>query len=104
MRRFFSLDAIVRTTWRMLVTRTRLLEWNPVERALESRSQYETCSAYYRTMWIAPGASPLLAAIYLAISRSRRADGGTADPGPLVCCLPRSPGGSAGRFTGAQQN
>ena len=26
---FFSLDAIVRTIWRMLVTRTRLLEWSP---------------------------------------------------------------------------
>ena len=26
---FFSLDAIVRTTWRMLVTHRRLLEWSP---------------------------------------------------------------------------
>ncbi|MFC7095227.1 GH36-type glycosyl hydrolase domain-containing protein [Jeongeupia naejangsanensis] len=25
----FSLDAILRTTWRMLITRRRLLEWNP---------------------------------------------------------------------------
>ena len=29
---FFSLDAIVRTVWRMLVTHRRLLEWNPVGR------------------------------------------------------------------------
>ena len=26
---FFSLDAIVRTIWRMLITQTRLLEWSP---------------------------------------------------------------------------
>jgi len=26
---FYSLDAIVRTTWRMLVTHRQLLEWNP---------------------------------------------------------------------------
>ncbi|MCK7494525.1 MAG: hypothetical protein MZW92_27690 [Comamonadaceae bacterium] len=26
---FFSLDAIVRTAWRMLITHKRLLEWNP---------------------------------------------------------------------------
>ena len=35
---FFSLDAIVRTLWRMLVTRRRLLEWKPVERRRAQRA------------------------------------------------------------------
>ncbi|NTV12234.1 MAG: cyclic beta 1-2 glucan synthetase, partial [Zoogloea sp.] len=53
---FFSLDAIVRTAWRMLVTHRRLLEWNPsseVDREL-ARPGRSDLAALFRSMWIAP--------------------------------------------------
>ena len=53
---FYCLDAISRTLWRMLISRRRLLEWNPsseVERALEESDSTDLVSIY-RTMWIAP--------------------------------------------------
>jgi cellobiose phosphorylase len=62
----FSLDAIVRTTWRMLISRRRLLEWNPsseVDRQL-SRPDRNSLAATYRTMWVGPLISAVLA-IYL---------------------------------------
>jgi hypothetical protein len=63
---FFSLDAIVRTVWRMLVSRRRLLEWNPsseVDREL-SRRDRSTLGAAFRTMWLGPLIA-FVAAIYL---------------------------------------
>ncbi|MBS0554848.1 MAG: cyclic beta 1-2 glucan synthetase, partial [Proteobacteria bacterium] len=53
---FFSLDAIARTVWRMVVTRRRLLEWNPsseAERASAGRGASRLGSVV-RSMWIAP--------------------------------------------------
>ncbi len=53
---FFSLDAIVRTLWRMGVTHRRLLEWNPsreAERTLAGRGRSDL-GAFVRTMWVAP--------------------------------------------------
>jgi len=53
---FFSMDAIVRTTWRMLVTHKLLLEWSPSgdpdknTRSSRMGGLVDTC----RTMWIAP--------------------------------------------------
>jgi cyclic beta-1,2-glucan synthetase len=48
---FFSLDAILRTAWR-LVTHRRLLEWNP---SSDSDSTTRTdLVGFYRMMWIAP--------------------------------------------------
>ncbi|MDD5176392.1 MAG: glucoamylase family protein [Sterolibacterium sp.] len=69
---FFSLDAVVRTAWRMLVTRRRLLEWNPSsevdrESAKRGRSDFGELSASFRTIWIAP-AIAIAAAIHLAIA------------------------------------
>ena len=52
---FFCLDAIMRTIGRMLITRRRLLEWNPssnVDRALE-RNRTDL-RASYRSMGVAP--------------------------------------------------
>ena len=49
---FFSLDAIVRTAVRMLVTHTRLLEWNPSGDA--DRTRRTGLAADLRTMWIGP--------------------------------------------------
>ena len=49
---FFSLDAVVRTGWRMLITHKRLLEWNPSDDPdRNSRSDF---AGSYRAMWIAP--------------------------------------------------
>jgi cyclic beta-1,2-glucan synthetase len=63
---FFSLDAIGRTAWRMLVTHKRLLEWNP---SSDSGGQRRTdFAASWRMMWIAPCLAAA-SAIYLALSR-----------------------------------
>ena len=63
---FFSLDAIIRTGVRILITHKRLLEWNPSgDREPPNRSDLV---ASYRTMWIAPIIA-LAAAIYLAFSK-----------------------------------
>ncbi|MGB9194339.1 MAG: cyclic beta 1-2 glucan synthetase, partial [Azonexus sp.] len=53
---FFSLDAIARTLWRLLISRRHLLEWNPsseVERQLAGRSRSELAGCL-RAMWIGP--------------------------------------------------
>lgn len=49
---YFSLDALARTAWRMLVTRRGLLEWNPSGEAdVHDRTDLVgTC----RTMWFSP--------------------------------------------------
>ncbi len=63
---FFSLDAIVRTVWRMWVTHKRLLEWNlPKDADRQSRTDL---AASWRTMWFAPTLAAS-AGIYLAFSR-----------------------------------
>jgi cellobiose phosphorylase len=53
---YFNLDAIIRTTWRLLVGHRRLLEWNPsseVERQLACRHRGELVASL-RRMWIGP--------------------------------------------------
>jgi cellobiose phosphorylase len=49
---FFSLDAILRTLWRMLISHKKLLEWNP-SNAIDHNSKTNLLSSF-RTMWIAP--------------------------------------------------
>ena len=49
---FFSLDAMVRTAWRMLITHKRLLEWNPSGDS--DRFSRTDLLGSVRTMWIAP--------------------------------------------------
>ncbi len=54
---FFSLDAVARTSWRMLVAGRRLLEWNPsseVDRAAALGGRTDL-AASFRAMWVAPG-------------------------------------------------
>jgi cyclic beta-1,2-glucan synthetase len=63
---FFSLDAILRTAVRMLVTRRRLLEWSPS--ADHDDNARTTFFASCRSMWIAPFLAAA-AGIYLALSR-----------------------------------
>ncbi len=72
---FFSLDAIVRTIWRMLVTRTRLLEWSPSSN--QDRDRRTDLVAYCRTMWIGPVLATA-AVMYLILS----------DPDALDVALP----------------
>ncbi|MDQ1336094.1 MAG: cyclic beta,2-glucan synthetase, partial [Thermodesulfobacteriota bacterium] len=50
---FFSMDAILRTIWRMGVAKKRLLEWNPSGDS--DRTIREGLAGTVRTMWIAPG-------------------------------------------------
>lgn len=64
---YFSVDAIVRTVWRMQVSHCRLLEWNPSSET--SRDKTNSLAATYRTMWFAPSLA-LLTASYLALFRS----------------------------------
>ena len=66
---FFSLDAIARTTWRLLVTKRRLLEWNPSSDANREsdKAAASGLAASYRSMWIAPAIASA-ATIHLALS------------------------------------
>ncbi|MCX5733615.1 MAG: cyclic beta 1-2 glucan synthetase, partial [candidate division NC10 bacterium] len=61
----FSLDAIVRTAWRMLVTHTGMLEWSPSSDP--DRANRADLAASCRMMWIAPVLAAS-AALYLALS------------------------------------
>ncbi len=64
----FTLDTIVRTHWRILVSHRRLLEWNPYSAANRNADQSSnTLSSYYRSMWIAPVAA-LASAIWLTMN------------------------------------
>ena len=67
---FFHLDAIARTLWRMLVSHTRLLEWNTAREA-----ERQTAAAVrngpgslYRAMWVSP-ALALVATAGLSVLR-----------------------------------
>ena len=63
---FFSLDAIVRTTLRMLMTRRRLLEWNPAS-GVEASSRTSLAAAW-QSMWIGPVTAFGLG-VYLMVSK-----------------------------------
>jgi cyclic beta-1,2-glucan synthetase len=67
---YFSLQAISRTIWRMLVTRSRLLEWNPSGEADREAGERDrsTLAACFRTMWFAPGIAAVTT-MHLAASR-----------------------------------
>ena len=66
---YFSLDAIARTAWRMMVTHRRLLEWNPSREAdrESARTGGSDLAGSFRTMWVGP-ALAVGAAIQLTIS------------------------------------
>src|SRR6185295_7856101 len=72
---FFSLDAIVRTIWRMTVTHRRLLEWSPSSD--QARNRRTNLVAYCRMMWIGP---VLAAASVLCLTQS--------DPSALNVAMP----------------
>jgi cellobiose phosphorylase len=49
---YFSLEAIIRTIWRMLFTRKKLLEWNPSTNL--ERTSDRTLKKAYLSMWVSP--------------------------------------------------
>ncbi len=69
---FYSVDAILRTLWRTLISQRRLLEWKPssmVERQLEE-SHGSDLAAVYQTMWIAPAIAVLTWTVMPAMNAS----------------------------------
>ncbi len=72
---FYSLDAIMRTAWRMLVTRKRLLEWGMSSDTGCTRRNGLVASC--RTMWFAP---VLAVAMVITLARSHPAALGAAEP------------------------
>ena len=60
----FSSDAIIRTLWRLLVSRRRLLEWNPSSAHVAKPGAREPI----RGMWIGPGIAGATL-IYLVVAR-----------------------------------
>lgn len=49
---YYSLDAIARTGWRMVVSRKKLLEWNPASN--QEHTSDKTLIRAYRSMWFSP--------------------------------------------------
>jgi cellobiose phosphorylase len=72
---FFSLDAVVRTIWRMLISRTRLLEWSLSSDS--DRNRRTDFAGYCRTMWIGP---VFATAAAMCLTQS--------DPSAIVVALP----------------
>jgi cyclic beta-1,2-glucan synthetase len=62
---FYSLDAVLRTLWRMLITHTRLLEWNTP--ADSNRNRRTGIAGSYLTMLTAPVIAAA-SAIYLSLT------------------------------------
>ena len=62
---YFSLDAILRTHWRILVTKKLLLEWTPSGRS--DRVERSSLAACFQSMWMAPALS-IATVGYLAAS------------------------------------
>lgn len=49
---YFSMDAVLRTIWRMLISHKHMLEWNPSENA--NHTLRHDRIGYYQAMWFAP--------------------------------------------------
>jgi len=80
-RAFFSLDAILRSSWR-LVTHKRLLEWNPSSDDSD-RHRRADLAASCRTMWIAPVIA-IVNGDGSGAFEACRARCGWTHPGPMV--------------------
>jgi len=63
-----SLDAIIRTYWRLLVSRRRLLRWTASRET--THEQGMGVRGYFRMMWSAPAISFVLCAFFLATGRT----------------------------------
>ena len=74
----FSLDAVIRTNWRLAVTRKYLLEWTP-SGGSDSADRTSLLDSY-QTMWITPVVA-IASAVTLAVS----APVSLAVAGPILC-------------------
>ena len=63
---FFSMDAILRTAWRMMITHKQLLQWNPSDEA--DRNSRTDLAGSCRSMWISP-VTASAAVITLALTK-----------------------------------
>ena len=81
---FFSLDAMVRTAWRMLITHKRLLQWNPSGNS--DRNSRTDLVGSCRTMWIGP-----LVAVAVVITLAASKPAVLAVAGPILCLWFGSP-------------
>ncbi|MHB1012436.1 MAG: GH36-type glycosyl hydrolase domain-containing protein, partial [Desulfobacteria bacterium] len=81
---YFGLDAVVRTAGRMLVTRKRLLEWQPSGSPDSNRG--EGLAVFCRSMWVAPVIAAA-ATIHLGMSRPAA----LAASGPILALWFASP-------------
>ena len=80
----YSLEAIVRTLWRVIISRRRLLQWNPSREV--GRAVANDLVALLRSMWI----GPLLAVTILVVLGWRRPDT-LAIAGPFLLLWLASP-------------
>jgi len=81
---FFSLDAVVRTAWRMLITHKQLLQWNPSGDS--DRNSRTDLVGSCRTMWIGP-----LVATGAVITLAASKPAALAVAGPILCLWFASP-------------
>ncbi len=65
---FFSLDAIIRTIWRMLISHKRLLEWNPPY--VKGVKGKDSLPRSYKTMWISPAIVILTIAYFVLTNQA----------------------------------
>ena len=63
---FFSMDAVIRTIWRTLISHKKLLEWNPSNPRI-SNNRIKLFDSY-RMMWISP-AIVIFSLIYFGITK-----------------------------------
>ena len=85
---FYSLDAIARTLWRMLVSQRRLLEWNPSSEAdrESARGDGQSLAGVLRAMWVAPAL-----AVATAIELAAWAPAALMVAGPILLLWLASP-------------
>ncbi|MEW5307655.1 MAG: hypothetical protein WDW36_010034 [Sanguina aurantia] len=62
----YSLDAIIRTLWRMAVSRRLLLQWQTSSDV--ERHSRNTAGALWRLMWIGPALAIVLALVFAVAS------------------------------------
>lgn len=72
---FYSLDAVARTLWRVLITRRHLLQWS-ASREIE-RASATSLAGIYRRMWVVPC---LAVIVILALAMRRPVALGVAGP------------------------
>jgi cyclic beta-1,2-glucan synthetase len=80
----FSLDAVLKTWWRMLITRRGLLEWTTSRDARRSASK--RLVEFFRVMWVAP-AMAIAVTGYLSVQRPIA----LLSAGPLLAAWVASP-------------